>query len=104
MGWTNQVFNLMPIPAEAIEKIFVPLTDEEKSRLPQVWEKSECQPSQELLPANEEPQRKRILRPSPKEIMASIRPKLEVSDALVSHQEKRIECKDHVDIQTTTRQ
>lgn len=71
MTWTDEVFNLMPLPPEVAAQIFVPLTEEEKSRLPSLWEPSECKPSQELLPVHTD-ERPRVLRPTLKEMMMSM--------------------------------
>ena len=72
MKWTDETFNLMPLPEHVIKQIFVPLTDEEMRRLPPLWEKSECKPSQELLPCHPEPTQQRILKPTRGDIMALI--------------------------------
>lgn len=71
MKWTDETFNLMPLPPQIAAQVFVPLTEEERARLPPLWEPSECKPSQELLPANPEEERQRVLRPSLKEMFMS---------------------------------
>ncbi|KAF6031393.1 hypothetical protein EB796_010308 [Bugula neritina] len=62
LKWSDKVFNLVPIPEEIASSIFIPLNEEEMSRLPPLWEKSECKPSQELLPRSPELVQKRHLR------------------------------------------
>ena len=72
MRWTKETYNLMPLPEHIIRQIFVPLSEEEMKRLPPLWEKSECKPSQELLPRHTVPQQQRILKPTREDIIASV--------------------------------
>lgn len=108
MKWTSEVFNLMPLPLELINQIFVPLNEEEKSRLPSLYEKSECKPSQELLPKHPAPHRERKLRPTKKEMLASILPQnhtvIDPPSPPISPQTKRIGSQADILSQESTRQ
>lgn len=67
------MFNLVPLPPEIAQQVFVPLTAEELARIPELYEKSECKPSQDLLPARPlSGERARVLKPSLKEMMQSM--------------------------------
>ncbi|KAF6031584.1 hypothetical protein EB796_010109 [Bugula neritina] len=89
LKWSSEVFNLVPLPEEVAKQIFIPLNKEEMTRLPILWENSECKPSQELLPKNPEPMRGRKLRPTVTEIIDSTEPQLErlklVSQSPINH-------------------
>ncbi|XP_067937760.1 FAD-dependent oxidoreductase domain-containing protein 2-like [Watersipora subatra] len=112
MGWTKEVFNLTPLPEEVIGQVFVPLNEEERSRLPPLWEKSECKPSQELLSKTQQPQKIRNLRPTEEEVLNSSSSQASASSQVCSApssptlplQTKRLGT--HLDItsQVTTRQ
>lgn len=71
MKWTDEVFNLIPVPPEVVEKIFVPLTEEEIARVPIEWEPAECKTSQHFLPVTPTKKIQRVLRPTMKEMMMS---------------------------------
>ena len=107
MKWTKETFNLMPLPKQVIEQIFVPLTEEERSRLPPLWEKAECKPSQELLPRNPQPSRQRNLRPTPDEMFLSVAQEdasFSIPSPPISPQSKRIGKQVDVLSEVTTRQ
>jgi len=105
LKWSDKVFNLVPIPEEIASSIFIPLNEEEMSRLPPLWEKSECKPSQELLPRSPELVQKRHLRPTMEEILDSLKAKPErVRVASPSLQAERIGCITAESTPVTTRQ
>lgn len=81
MNWTDEVFNLVPIPEHIMKQIFVPFSEEEKKQIPQLFEKAECKPPRDLLPEHVEPQPQRILKPTPEEIMASALTLRDTADA-----------------------
>lgn len=72
MHWTDEVFNLFPVPASVWLSQFVPLTEEEKSRLPPLWEETECKPAQDLPKESSDAPKSRIrvLKPTREEVNA----------------------------------
>lgn len=73
MRWTEEEFSVIPVPPRELAQIFMPLTEEEKSRLPKIWEPSECASPQELQPAKStKSQRRVVLRPTIEEMAVAM--------------------------------
>jgi len=70
LKWSEETYDLLPLPPDVAKQIFIPLTKEEKSLIPTLWQPSECKPSQDLSPPGQPSYR--VLKPDMADMMRSL--------------------------------